>query len=118
MKIVFNSRRKTYKGLNWVWAFILIGLTSTIMAAVTQTPEKEYTFKAPLSKYVKADKWISIAKQALAKSDLPSRDVSMILDSLTEFQNAVVVQVNSQLEADKKLEKPTSKTDSTSKKTN
>lgn len=111
MKVAFKAKPKR-KGLSWVWMFVLIGVASGVMAAVTA--EKEYTVKATLPKYIKGDKWISIAKQALSKSDLPSRDVSMILDSLTEFQNLIVIQVNSQLEADKKLEKP--KTDSSSKK--
>lgn len=119
MHIELKTKRK-YKGFNWVWGLILIGLATTIMAAVTDIPEKEYTFKATLNTYAKGDKWISIAKQALSKSDLPSRDVSTILDSLSEYQNKIALQINSQLEADKKLSEkpPLSKQDTTQKKTN
>lgn len=112
MHIELKSKRK-YKGVSWIWMLILIGITSTVIAAVSNAPEKEYIYKATLTKYIKGDKWTNIAKQALLKSDLPSRDVATIIDSLTEFQNSIITQINQQLDAEKKLsEKPTPKTDS------
>lgn len=112
------SKNKSPKqeGISWAFMLICIVLTSVVVMAATIPKEKTYTFEGTLPEFIKGDKWIAIAKQAILKSDLPSRDASMIIDSLTEFQNKIVVQINKQLDAEKKLEKPTAIKDSTQKK--
>lgn len=98
---------------------LLLLLTTVILSFSTNNVEKKFKYEDTLTGFQKGMKWIDIVKGAIDRSDLPAKDVTMIKDSLTEFQNKIILQVNSQLEADKKLnEKPPSKTDTTQKKTN
>ncbi len=106
---VMSIKQKTKRNGVSLWIYVLLVLGAATVYSFVNPPEKEYTFKATLTTYAKGDKWISIAKQALSKSDLPAKDVSMILDSLSEYQNKIATQINLQLEADKKLSDSTSK---------
>lgn len=115
MKVAYKKQPKQ-KGVS-LWWYLFAVIVTTLVVSFTKPQEKLYKFEATLPEFVKGDKWLNIAKQAILKSDLPSRDASMIIDSLSEYQNKIVAQINSQLEADKKLEKPPVK-DSVSKKNN
>lgn len=106
---MFKNKTPKQNGVSPVFMLIAIALTSIILVAATTPVEKKYKYEATLNDFIKGDKWMSIAKQALERSDLPSKDVTMIKDSLTAFQNSIVMQINAQLEADKKISDSTNK---------
>lgn len=115
MKVAFKQKPKR-KGVS-LWVYITLTVITTVVLSFTTSVDKKYKTELTLTEWAKGSKWMDIAKQALKRSDLPSKDVTMIEDSLNAFQSAFILQINSQLEADKKLEKPPLK-DTTQKKTN
>lgn len=115
---MFKKKSPKHKGLPiWAMTFILV-ITAYILTAMDTPQEKKYPASFTQAEWVQHSKWIDIAKTALLKSDLPSRDVAMISDSLTAFQNELGKQLVPLFQAENKSEKPppSTKPDSSSKK--
>jgi len=81
-----NSDGKSF----WYWVLFLALITTGIFSFGVMN-EQEKKLKAELSpdQWAKGDKWINIAKDYLLKSDIQAKTVSVIMDSLTEFQFAL-----------------------------
>lgn len=105
MKIVYNSRRR-YKGFSWVWGFVLIGLTSTIMAAISQPEEKKYRIDVTLNE-------ANALLYCLDKSTAEHTTVAALSKLIADQINAQI-KIDDSLSRKKLNEKP--KQDSSSKK--
>lgn len=100
---------------------LFLGITIAISAvtwalkAQTKPKEKIYTVSLPLNGWIQLTQQLDLVKTQLRQSDIPSRNVAFISDSLlTPIQALIGSQVNAQLEAEKP--KAEFKKDSTSKK--
>lgn len=101
---------------------LFLGITvaiSTItwaLKAQTKPEEKRYKVELTLNEWQHVMSAMEMAKNALKRSDIPSRDVIFINDSLfTNIQNSFANQITSQIQAEQK--KATQPKDSTSTKT-
>lgn len=87
-------------------------ITWALKAQRVNLPEKSYNVSLPLNKWVEITQQLEFVKSQLRQSDLPSKQVAYVSDSLlTPIQSTIGIQVNAQLEADKP--KPEVKKDST-----
>lgn len=90
----------------WTWA----------IKVTYPPPEKKYTVTLPLQGWIQVTNNIEITKQQLRKSDLPSRDVTYICDSLlTPLQSTIGQQVNAQIASEQGANTKPIKPDSTTK---
>lgn len=96
------QKEKKYKGLSWSWMFIIVIVASAIISWATDTA-KPMKVEMEGAKWLFADKWINVSKNALSRSDLPAKDVSMIIDSLTAFQQEIYKQLNPQFKMEDSL---------------
>jgi len=55
------------------WSLILL---MVILTGAWLMPEKKLKWEMTQSDWVKFDKWVTISKSALSRSDLPAKDVS------------------------------------------
>jgi len=68
--------------------------------------EKVYKVELPQFKWINYVNGIEFAKQQLKVSDLPSKVVTAIIDSvLAPLQNDIVIQVNQQIKKDSVIKK-------------
>lgn len=89
---------------------LFLGITvaiSTItwaLKAQTKPEEKKYKVELTINEWQHVMAAIEMSKAALKRSDLPSKDVVFINDSLFSYiQAAFASQINAQLEAEKQL---------------
>lgn len=88
--------------------FLFLGIT-VLASAITwalkaqqNSPEKKYTVSLPLNNWVVITQQLEYIKGQLRQSDLPSKNVAYLSDSLlTPIQSVIGMQVNAQLEAEK-----------------
>jgi hypothetical protein len=95
---------------------IIIAITGTTWALKAQQrpPEKKYSVSLPLNNWVQITQQLEFIKSQLRQSDLPSKQVAFLSDSLlTPMQNTIGYQVNAQLDSERP--KPEVKKDSTAK---
>lgn len=87
-------------------------ITWALRAQTKPPTEKTYNVSLALKSWVQITQELEYIKSQLRQSDLPSKQVSYMSDSLlTPIQSAIGIQVNAQLEAEKP--KPEMKKDST-----
>lgn len=93
---------------------IAITVTTWALKAQQRPPEKKYSVSLPLNNWVQITQQLEFIKGQLRQSDLPSKQVAYLSDSLlTPMQSLIGVQVNQQLDAERP--KPEVKKDSTAK---
>lgn len=86
-------------------------ITWALKAQTKQPPKKTYKVELAIEDWQHVMAAIEMSKAALKRSDLPSKDVVFINDSLFSYiQAAFASQINAQLEAEKQL-KPEIKKD-------
>lgn len=84
------------------------------LKAQQKTPDKRYSVSLTLNEWVLLTQKIDFIKNQLRQSDLPSKNVAYLSDSLlTPIQALIGSQVNAQLEAERP--KPEVKKDTTTK---
>lgn len=77
------------------------GLTLALKAQNKQK-EKQYTVALPLQGWIQLTQQLEVVKNQLRQSDIPSKNVVYMTDSLlTPIQTLIGQQVNGQLEAEK-----------------
>lgn len=94
--------------------FVASAITFALKAQQPKAPENKYSVTLPLSSWVQITQQLEFIKSQLRQSDIPSKQVAYMSDSLlTPMQAMIGSQVNAQLE----FEKPKSeiKKDSTTK---
>lgn len=80
---------------------LLLILTIILFSFTTNSPEKNYTVTLPLEKWVSYSNGLEGIRQQLRLSDLPSRTVAYLTDSIiTPLQNEIGVQVSQQIKKD------------------
>lgn len=81
----------------------LIAATTWVLQAQTKpNKEKQYTVSLPLKGWIQLTQQLDLVKNQLRQSDLPSKNVAYLSDSLlTPIQALIGSQVNAQLEAEK-----------------
>lgn len=95
---------------NFKAAVLAIGFITTMVSQPPNPTDKKYKVEFTLQEWGVKFQQIDYIKNTLRQSDLPSRQVAFITDSLlTPLQQEISLQVNQQVAA----EKP--KTDSTTK---
>lgn len=95
------------KRLQLFLAIIVIASVSTwALKAQNRQKEKQYTVSLTLQGWIQLTQQLDLVKNQLRQSDLPSKNVAFLSDSLlTPIQALIGSQVNAQLEAEKpKLE--------------
>lgn len=117
MKVVYKQTRKR-KGVS-LWVYVALIVITTVVLSFTVVPEKKYKYEATLNEWGQKFNSLDTVKMAISNSDIPSRTANYVIGIINKIQTDIAAQINPQIEADKKLEKPNpSKQDSTSKKTN
>lgn len=77
-------------------------ITWALKAQQLRPPEKKYSVSLPLNNWVQITQQLEYIKSQLRQSDLPSKQVAYMSDSLlTPMQAVIGSQVNTQLEAEK-----------------
>lgn len=108
---------KTSKGRVFLFISVITlvsGLTWALKGQTKQPPQKKYKVELSLQEWQQVMAAIEMSTAALKRSDLPSKDVVFINDSLfARIQSAFAYQINAQLEAEKS--KPEVKKDTTNK---
>ena len=83
----------------WVFSFAIIAA----IGAWATPNEKLYKVELPISEWVKHDRGMEYIKQMIRQSDLPSKQVAFITDSiLTPFQSVIGAQINPVIQAEQK----------------
>lgn len=77
-------------------------ITWVLKAQQLRPPEKKYSVSLPLNNWVQITQQLEYIKSQLRQSDLPSKQVAYMSDSLLTLMQVVIgSQVNTQLEAEK-----------------
>src|SRR4051812_35157446 len=77
-------------------------ITWALKAQQQRPPEKRYSVSLPLNNWVQITQELEYIKSQLRQSDLPSKQVAYMSDSLlTPMQAVIGLQVNTQLESEK-----------------
>lgn len=93
---------------------ILAAGATWALKAQNRQKEKQYTVSLTLQGWIQLTQQLDLVKNQLRQSDLPSKNVAYLSDSLlTPIQALIGSQVNAQLESEKP--KPEAKKDSTIK---
>jgi hypothetical protein len=83
---------------------IIIAITATtwVLKAQQRPPEKKYSVSLTLNNWVQITQQLEFIKGQLRQSDLPSKQVAYLSDSLlTPMQSLIGYQVNQQLDLEK-----------------
>lgn len=93
------------------WKFLVIATLFTgLLAWQTHQQKKNYIVTAPLDFWIQITNGVEFTKNNLKNSDLPSKTVTIINDSLfAPFQAEIARQINAQIESEKKKDSSTSK---------
>jgi hypothetical protein len=90
---------------------LFLGITVAVSAitwalkAQAKPKEKTYTVTLPLHGWIQLTQQLDVVKMQLRQSDLPSKNVAYISDSLlTPIQSLIGSQVNAQLDAEKAVQ--------------
>lgn len=84
-------------------AFVMAAGFVALLAFQTHQQKKTYTVTAPIEFWVQINNGIEFTKNNLKNSDLPSKTVTIINDSLfVPFQQEVTRQINQQISAEQK----------------
>jgi len=94
------KKKEQRQGLSWVWLFLIVFAMSAIISWATG--EQKMKVEMYDREWVFGDKWLNIAKEALRQSNLPSKDVAMITDSLNAFQLKLYQDLQPQFQAQQK----------------
>ena|SRR5690349_8696802 len=98
---------------SFLFISILIFISGITWAlnAQQKPPEKKYTVALPLQQWIQVTNELEYIKNQLRQSDLPSKQVAFMSDSLlTPLQSTIGQQVNMQMAAEKPQVKPDSTT--------
>jgi hypothetical protein len=86
------------------WSFVALTVVFMgLLAFQTHQAKKTYKVEADINFWVQATNGLEFTKQNLKNSDLPSKTVTLITDSLlTPIQQEITKQVQAQLNAENK----------------
>lgn len=88
---------------NWLLALFVIGFMGLLAFQSHQQTPKKYKVEGDLNFWIQATNGIEFTKNNLKTSDLPSKTVTLINDSLlTPLQMEISKQVQAQIAAEKK----------------
>lgn len=98
--------------------YCLAGLLFTCVAFIgKQQAPKTYTLTLPYNEWVKYSNGFQFLAEKLRQSDLPSKEVALITDSLlSPFLTHINTQIPRQIEAEKKADSSANKKSETPKK--
>jgi len=95
-----NKKEKGVPFFYWVFALAIIAA----IGAWASPDEKTYSFSQTLNDWVKTDRGLEYIKQSIRQSDLPSKQVAFITDSIiTPLQAAIGNQINPILQQEQKV---------------
>jgi hypothetical protein len=87
---------------NWVLV-LFVATFMGLLAFQNQQAKKTYKVEAPLEFWIQATNSLEFTKNNLKQTDLPSKTVTLINDSLlAPIQKEIVRQIEAQLAAEKK----------------
>lgn len=88
---------------NWIFALLGIGFIGLVAFQAKRQPPKSYTVTLTLDQWNGLINGVENVKNRLKISELPSKDVTLINDSLlTAIQSEFARQINQQLQAENK----------------
>lgn len=103
------------RSLLFIFLLIVASAWTWAIKVTYPPPEKKYTVTLPLQGWIQVINELEYIKNQLRQSDLPSKQVAFMSDSLlTPLQSTIGQQVNMQMAA----EKPIQKSDTTKPKKN
>jgi hypothetical protein len=93
------------------WKFLALAITFMgLLAWQTHQQKKTYKVEAPIEFWIQLNNGIEFTKNNLKVSDLPSKTVTIINDTLfTPVQMEITRQINAQLAAEQKKDSTTNK---------
>ena len=95
MHVVFKSKKPRHGWVGFLTGIAAIIFVAIVLSAFIPTAEKTYEVRDTIGGWVKTDRGIEYVKQRVRQSDLPSKEVAFMVDSiLIPLQDMISKQVS------------------------